>query len=252
VTDSHIDRSPTIILVETQLAENLGATARAMGNFGLKNLRLVNPQVCRKDPKAIAMAVAAAPILEKAQIFSTLSDACKDLTHLFATTACERQMIKPYYTPRQFVHYMEKSSTLPHEVGILFGPERTGLCNEDLVLARGIISIPVSSDLPSLNLAQAVSIVAYEWFHRTHSCQNKEPMLHLGETIPCTVEKLENFLIFLEKKLDEAHFWRVPHKKEVMWRNMRNIFTRHTLTHQDIQTLYGVIDTLSTPRTPKG
>ncbi len=240
--------SPAVILVQTQLPENLGSVARAMGNFALQDLRLVAPLVSKDDPKAIATAVSAAPILEKAQVYPNLIEACQGLTHVFATTACERQMIKPYYTPRQFVQYVQKNSLNPTHLGLMFGPERTGLSNEDLVLAHGIITIPVCKSLPSLNLSHAVSIMAYECFQGESDSQNETHFLHLGETMHCTVENLANFLIFLEKKLDDVNFWRIPQKKEVMWRNIRNIFTRHTLTQQDIQTLYGLIETLNSPR----
>ena len=237
--------APVIILVQTQLPENLGAVARAMGNFGFSELRLVSPHILPSDPKAVAMAVGAAPILENAKIFETLNEAVYGLTHLFATTAHERQMIKPYYTPKQFCHWIQENNVSHNQLGLVFGPERTGLSNEDLVWSHGIITIPVSTFLPSLNLAQAVCVVAYEWYSNTNNLPSSDIKMHLGETVHAPVENLINFLKFLEKKLDNSNFWRVPEKKEIMWRNIRNIFTRHTLTHQDIQTLYGLIEAIN-------
>ncbi|MBY0462634.1 MAG: RNA methyltransferase [Alphaproteobacteria bacterium] len=235
---------PVIILVETQLPENLGSVARAMANFGLIELRLVNPKVDKKDPKAVAMAVGADAILEKAVVFSALSEAISDLTHVFATTAAIRQMVKRCYTPKTCVSLCFQNPSW--KVGLLFGPERTGLSNEDISLCYGVVHIPVQSDFSSLNLGQALVILAYEYY--LEKTKPIEQFLQIGETIPAPLEQVQYFLSNLEEKLDQTHFWRADYKKPIMWRNLKNIFTRMDLTQQEVRTLNGVLDFLSKKR----
>jgi tRNA/rRNA methyltransferase len=127
------------------------------------------------------------------------------------------------------------------QVGILFGPERTGLTNEELVKCRTVLHVPVDPGFSSLNLAQAVAITAYEW-HQTQG--NFAGKLHLGETVPASNQQIQGFLNTLEANLDEVHFWRIPHKKPIMWRNLQNIFTRMDLTEQEVRTLQGMIKSL--------
>ena len=240
--ETTIEAGPVIVLVETQLADNLGAVARAMANFGLKDLRLVRPKVSPDDPTAIATAVGARSLLQNAKVFESLNAATKDLSHLFGTTACEREMIKKYYTPREFAS-VASTQALTSKVGIIFGPERTGLSNENITQCYGIIRIPVNPEFSSLNLGQALVIIAYELFLLKDT--TPPSFLHLGSTKPATQEELAYFLSNLEQKLDSTHFWRTASKKPVMWRNLRNIFTRMDLTQQETKTLNGMIDALS-------
>ena len=235
---------PVIILVETQLPENLGSVARAMANFGLIDLRLVNPKVDKKDPKAIAMAVGADEILEKASVFSSLAEAAADLTHIFGTTATVRQMVKRCYTPNACVSLFFQNPMW--KVGLLFGPERTGLSNEDLSLCYGVVHIPVQPDFSSLNLGQALVVLAYEYYLKKTA--PKEQFLQIGDTVPAPLEQVQYFLSNLEQKLDQVHFWRADYKKPIMWRNLRNIFTRMDLTEQEVRTLNGAVDFLSKKR----
>ena len=232
---------PAIILVQTQLPENLGAAARAMANFGFSDLRLVDPKVDTADPKAVAMAVGAEGILQKASHFQSLSDAISDLTHVFGTTAMERQMIKRYYSPKECMSLVHENTDW--RVGFLFGPERTGLSNEDLCSCYGIVHIPVQSDFSSLNLGQALVILAYE--HHAAMAKSQEGALHFGETKPASLQEIQYLLSNMEQKLDKTHFWRTKDKKSVMWRNLRNIFTRMDLTEQEVRTLHGVLDALA-------
>lgn len=238
-------QNPIIILVETQLPENLGAVARAMANFGLGELRLIKPKVSKDDPKAVATAVGASGILEKAVIFETLNDAVKDLTHVFATTAVIRQMVKRCYTPKSCATLVLQNPDW--KVGFLFGPERTGLSNEDISLCAGVIHIPVQPDFSSLNLGQALVIVAYEYY-LVKTEQSEQQFLQIGETVPASLEQLQYFLSNLEQKLDQVHFWRADYKKPIMWRNLRSIFARMDLTEQEVRTLNGVVDFLSKKR----
>lgn len=227
---------PIILLHQVQLPENLGAVARAMGNFGLTQLRLIQPKCDPDDPKAIAMAVGNEKVLENATLYQSLEHAVSDLELVFATTATERELIKSYHTPKSAVPLMHNK-----KVGLLFGPERTGLSNEDLSVANCIITIPVNPDFSSLNIGQAVVIVLYEWYQ---SQVTQESWLHLGDTNPATQKELHNFFKLLENELDRVNFWRVPHKKEKMWQNIRAAFLRMQPTEQEIRTLYGAIQAI--------
>ena len=229
--------APIIILVRPQLPENGGAVARVMGNFGLKTLRLVSPLFSAIDPKAIAMAAGADTILKNATIYSTLEEAIADLPYVYGTCAVERLMVKKYVPVREA---MPEIAACEH-VGIVFGPERTGLSNEELPKFRAILHVPVDPEFSSLNLAQAVAVTAYEWYQTQSNFKGK---LHLGDTIPATNDQIQGFLGVLEHALDEAHFWRIDHKKPIMWRNLQNIFTRMDLTEQEVRTLHGMIKSL--------
>ncbi len=228
---------PIIILVRPQLPENGGAVARAMGNFGLKSLRLVEPLFSPLDPKAIAMAAGADSILEAATIHSSLEEAIADLPYVYGTCAVERLMVKKYMPVREAMPEIAACE----RVGIVFGPERTGLSNEELPKFRAILQVPVDPEFSSLNLAQSVAITAYEWYQTQGNFKGK---LHLGDTIPATNDQIQGFLGALEHALDETHFWRIDHKKPIMWRNLQNIFTRMDLTEQEVRTLHGVIKSL--------
>lgn len=231
--------APIIVLVRPQLPENGGAVARAMGNFGLKRLRLVAPLFSPLDPKAIAMAAGADPILENAAIYATLEEAIADLPYVYGTCATERHMVKRYSPLREAMPEIAACSG----VGLVFGPERTGLTNEELAKFRTILHVPVDPKFSSLNLAQSVAIAAYEW-HQTRHGTFKEK-LHLGDSIPAPNGQIQEFLTALEHALDAKHFWRIDHKKPIMWRNLQNIFTRMDLTEQEVRTLRGMIKSLS-------
>lgn len=230
--------SPTIILVRPQLPENGGAVARAMGNFGLKSLRLVAPLFSPLDSKAVAMAAGADAILENAVLYDSLEEAVGDLPYVYGTCATQRLMVKNYVPMREAMPEIAACSG----VGIVFGPERTGLSNDELPLFRKVLHIPVDPEFKSLNLAQSVAIAAYEWYQTQSDFRGK---LHLGETVPATHEQIQSFLRALESALDKANFWRMEHKKTIMWRNLQNIFTRMDLTEQEVRTLRGVIKSLT-------
>ncbi|WP_165380286.1 RNA methyltransferase [Candidatus Finniella inopinata] len=235
---------PIIILVETQLPENLGSVARVMANFGLSKLRLVKPQAQPLDPKAIALSVGAFDILDDVIITENFEEAVADLNYVFATTAYQRDMIKAYETPKTFVDLIKKPEFQEERFGIVFGPERTGLTNDYMARCHKAITIPVNPDFSSLNLAQAVSVIAYEWF-QSQSSQALKACIQLGKTTLATQGQMNGFLNLLEKNLDQTNFWRVSTKKPIMWRNLQNLFTRLDLTQQDLKTLCGVVDALS-------
>lgn len=228
---------PIVILVRPQLAENGGAVARVMNNFGLKKLRLVNPLFDHLDAKAMAMAAGADVLLEQAEVYDSFEAAIGDLAFLYGTCATERQMVKEYAPLRKAMPVI----AMQERVGIVFGPERTGLLNDELACCRTILQVPVNPQFSSLNLAQAVAITAYEWYQTQEDFSGK---LHLGETIPASSAQIQGFLSSLEKVLDETRFWRIDHKKPIMWRNLQNIFTRMDLTEQEVRTLHGMLNSL--------
>ncbi len=225
---------PTIILVRPQMGENIGATARVMMNFGFRELRVVAPRDGWPNAKAIEMAVHAAPILEKAKIYRTLEGAIGDMNHVAVTTVRDRDMEKTVVTPRE---YAAKSH--PKKAAIVFGPERSGLTNDEIALADEIISIPVADDLKSLNLAQAVAVMCYEVF------SGKIPKKVIRKNPPVEKAELINMFRHLEDELQESGFFPVAEKKPGMVRNIRNMFSRTGFTMQEIRTMRGIIRSLS-------
>jgi len=236
---------PVFILTETQLPENLGATARVIANFGIKNLHLISPLTSFEDPKALAMSTGALEHLD-VSIFNNFEDAVADLNYVFATTAYPRTMIKQHETPRSFGEWLEKTSSTEAQtkVGVLFGPERTGLTNEQIARCFKVITVPVQVEFSSLNLAQAVAILAYEC-SRVIQGNVAAPTFRLGGTQPASQADLHQLFKMLEPKLDQAMFWRDMEKKPIMWRNLQNMFSRLPLTGQEIRTLCGMIDALT-------
>ncbi len=228
----------TFILQEPQLPENLGATARAMANFGFRDLRVVAPHCDVLDPTAVAMSVGAEAILESAGVFDTLQDAVADLNWLYGTCATQRHLIKEYLPIRQA---SQRIQTQSGKIGVLFGPERTGLSNEILARCHGVIQIPVNPEFSSMNLAQAMVIIAYEL---SQHARLAEVELNTGETCLAPQAQLQAFLSYLEQELDAVDYWRVPSKKPLMKQNLENVFTRLQLTDQDVRSLWGMIDRL--------
>ena len=237
---------PAVILVDPQLGENIGAAARAMLNCGLSDLRLVRPRDGWPNPKAVANASGADTVLEAARLYDSAEAAVADLERVYATTARHRGMIKRVVTPRRGAAEMRKLLARGEGVGILFGPERTGLLNDDIALADAVVSVPLNPGFASLNLAQAVLLVGYEWFQAGDKAPASE--LVTNETRPATKAELLNFFAHLEARLDDCGFLRNVEKRPSMVRNIRNLFQRAALTHQEIRTLHGIIAELSTLR----
>lgn len=239
-----------ILLHQVQLAENIGAVARAMGNFALQELRLISPEMSPLDEKAIAMSAGATDILENAVVFDSLEEATADIHWLYGTCATTRQLIKTY-TPIHQATPRILSQQREGKVGILFGPERTGLDKACLARCHEIIQIPTNPDFSSLNIAQACVVIGYE-IYKTAGEMVEAPefkdTLYYGETRPAPQEQMTSFLYHVENLLDEANYWRVPSKKKLMWQNLQNLFTRFHPTEQDLQTLRGVIQILQRPR----
>lgn len=227
------------VLISPQMPENVGAVARAMANFGLKELRLVTPHCSVIDEKAIAMAAGADEILRQAQVFDSFEAAIADLNWIYGTCATERQLIKRYIPARLAMEEIKNADV--DQIGVIFGPERTGLSNEILARCQAIIQIPVQTDFSSLNLAQAAVVLSYEWLQA--QIQVDEAFV-MGETMYASQGQITAFLNDLEKRLDDVSFWRIAHKKPIMWQNTQNIFARMTLTAQDVRTLWGMMRSL--------
>mgnify|MGYP000415187233 CR=1 FL=1 len=191
---------PAVILVEPQLADNIGAAARAMLNFGLTDLRLVRPRPGWPDDKAAAVGAGADMVLERARLYDSTSAAIADLRHVYAATARPRDMIKPVVTPRQAARHMRRWLARGEQAGVLFGPERAGLNNDDVVLAEALIMVPLSPAFASLNLAHAVLLVSYEWFQAGDG--TPEVALGAGRSRPATKAELVGLFEHLEAELD--------------------------------------------------
>lgn len=250
-----VPAAPVIILVRPQLAENIGMCARAMANFGLCELRLVAPrdgwpQKTRMKKGAVSAAAGATAILDNARLFESVEAAIADLHHVFATTARERGQAKPVLAPSQAMGEAVTRIREGQRVGILFGPERTGLENDDVALASAIVTFPVNPEFASLNLAQGVLLTGYEWFRQA---RGEAPPFAMPEASPpAKRETLLSFFAFLEGHLERARYFWPEDKRPVMVRNLRNIIHRMNPSEQDIRTLRGALDLLVRRGRPEG
>ncbi len=239
---------PAVVLVEPQLGENIGAAARAMANGGMSDLRLVNPRDGWPNPRAVAAASGANWILDGARVFESTEAAVADLRWLYATTARPRDMVKEVRTPRQAAQRIKAFAPDGDECGVLFGPERTGLRNEHLVLSTDLIVIPVDPAFSSLNLAQAVLVVCYEWFQAGLAPSEMEPDRYDRGARPASRAEMLNLFDHLEAQLDAVGFLRPPEKRPLMVQNLRNLLQRAQPTEQEVRTLHGVVRSLSGTR----
>ncbi len=239
-----VDNGPAVILVVPQLGENIGKAVRAMYNFGLTDLRLVAPRDGWPNPDALAPAAGADIVLDKARVFDTTAEAIADLTYVYATTARPRDMIKEVVTPKECCARMRDAVDAGDKVGLLFGPEKAGLKNDDIALSTAIVSVPLNTAFASINLATAVGIMAYEWFQTGSDIPDSyTPTL---DTKPATAGELQKLFDHMEHELEEAGYFRSDQRRSLMRRNLRNIFTRSELTHEEISTMRGVVKALAT------
>jgi tRNA/rRNA methyltransferase len=230
---------PAIILVEPQLGENIGMAARAMGNFALSRLRIVNPRDGWPNIAAQRAAAGADHILERAELFETVEAAVADLDLLFATTARAHDQAKPVMSPEQAAGEIAGHAGGGGRAGILFGRERAGLTNEEVTLANRIITFPVNPGFASLNLAQAVLLMGYEWFKLATA--NALPFAMPERSERASQHQMDAFFENLVRELDRVEFLRPAEKRDTMLVNLRNIFLRMEPTRQDMHTLHGVV-----------
>ncbi len=234
---------PIIILVNPQMCENVGMAARAMLNCGLYNLRIINPREDHLSEKAIKASSGAEKILFNAQVYNSISEAVADLTNIYATTARRRNQIKTIFTAEKAASDISKKVNMGAKCGILFGPERTGLENDDVSLAKAIIEIPLNPEHTSLNLSQAVLLVGYEWYKTQINVADEEFVTNA--THLATNEQLMKFFSFLEDKLSDYKNLSDTQKRPTLLRNLHNIFTRNQMTEQELNSLYGIVSFLS-------
>ena len=237
---------PIVVLVEPQLGENIGMAARAMGNFGLSELRLVKPRDGWPNLQAQRTASGADAVIESARLFETAAGSIADCSLVFVTTARAHDQAKPVRAPDAAVREMAAEIGKGGRVAILFGRERWGLTNEEVALADRIITFPVVPEFASLNLAQAVLLMGYEWFKAAQG--GTLPFAATDRSQRASKEQVQSFFDTLVTELDRVEFLRPPEKRDTMIVNLRNIFVRMEPTRQDMQTLHGAIKAIAEGR----
>lgn len=228
---------PVIVLVRPQLGENIGKAARAMLNFGLTEMRLVSPRDGWPNPSAGPAASGADNVLHDAKVFESVADAVADCTHVYATTVRKRGLVKPVVTPEVAAQTIHAE---PGRSAILFGPERSGLETDDVAVARTILTVPINPEFGSLNLAQAVILVAYEW--SKHVALESPPRVDLDPVAPQA--ELDGLVGHLEAMLDEAGYFFPPDRVPSAKRTLRSVLTKPGWNSNEIRTLRGVLSTL--------
>ena len=238
LTDLH---QPIIVLVRPQLGENIGKAARAMLNFGLTEMRLVAPRDGWPNPQAGPAASGADVVLEHARVFDSVADAVADCPHVYATTVRKRGVTKPVVTPEVAAREIHDQ---PGRSAILFGPERSGLETDDVAVARTIITVPINPEFGSLNLAQAVILVAYEWSKGVALSQPTDT----DQPLPAPQEELDGMIGQLDAMLEGAGFYFPPDRVPTTKRTLRTLLTKPGWSSQEVRTLRGVLSALANPR----
>lgn len=231
--------SPAFILVRPQMGENIGASARAMLNFGLERMRVVAPRDGWPNPKAVAMASGAGRLLDHAGVFGDVAAAVADCQHVYATTARPRDLTRPVLSPEAAMRDARARIASGQRVAVLFGPERAGLENEDVALAQTIVTVGVNPDFASINLAQCVLLTAYEW--RRAALPPPDP----ERVEPASAIEVRALADHMEERLTPTGFFFPPDKAETMRRNLRAMWSRLELTRADVQTLHGILRKLA-------
>lgn len=234
--------APVVVLAEPQLGENIGAAARAMLNFGLSGLRLVKPRDGWPSSAATAMASGAAIVVDGAKVFESVQEAIADCQYVIAATARPREMMLPVLAPADAVSTLKARIDRGEKCAMLFGGERAGLSNEDVLRADAIVSIPVNPAFASLNLAQSVVILAYEW---ARADGRERFASDLEAAPPATKEDFERLMAHLIGVLDDVNYFFPSGKRTVMVRNLRVALARANLTESEVRSLRGVIKALA-------
>ncbi len=239
--------APIFVLVEPQMGENIGAAARAMLNFGVSGLRLVNPRDGWPNPKAAAMASGAAFVIDQARVFETVDEAVADCEYVIAATARRRELMLPVLDPGEAAAALRKRVETGKNCAILFGGERNGLSTDDVARANAILSVPVNPAFASLNLSQAALIAAYEWSRAQEFSGVGTP---LSEEPAASRDDLARLVDHLESALDRAGYFHPPEKRPSMARNIRAAFTRAGFTDSEVRSLRGAVKALAKPKKP--
>ncbi|VAV96912.1 tRNA (cytidine(32)/uridine(32)-2'-O)-methyltransferase [hydrothermal vent metagenome] len=252
-----MSKTPSIILVNPQLGENIGTAARAMANFALPDLRIFDPRDGWPNAKARSSATKGDWIIDGASVHDKLEDALSDLNFVYATTARPRDMIKEVMTPDQAAADMHARIDGGQKVGVMFGRERWGLHNDEIALADVVVMAPVDPSHASLNIAQAVLLVGYEWYKPIAQSmgmgtQEAGPEIQTGlkmpETRPATKEEMVGMFEHLERELEAGGFFKTKEIRPKMEVNLRNMMGRAEFTEQEVRTFRGVISSLSRGR----
>ncbi len=236
--------APAIVLVRPQLGENIGKAARAMLNFGLTEMRLVAPRDGWPNPAAGPAASGADVVLANATVFESVADAVADCAHVYATTVRKRGVTKPVVTPEAAARAIHAE---PSRSAILFGPERSGLETDDVALARTVVTVPINPEFGSLNLAQAVILVAYEW--SKHVALESPPAVDLDP--PAPQEELEGMIGQLDAMLERSGFYFPPDRVPATKRTLRSVLTKPGWSAQEVRTLRGVLSALEGKKRPR-
>lgn len=231
--------TPTFVLTRPQMGENIGAAARAMLNFGVDRMRIVDPRDGWPNPAAVAMASGAGRVLDAATVHPDVAGALADCTFTYATTARQRDLTKPVLSPEAAMRDAAARIAAGGHVAVMFGPERAGLENDDLSQANALISVPVNPEFPSLNLAQCVLLVGYEWMRAAGKVPDS--YTEMAGTDWATSQEVDHLARHFEERLDTAGFFFPEHKADSMRLNLRNMWSRMPMTRADIQTLHGML-----------
>ncbi len=254
---NHNPDAPVIILAEPQLGENVGMAARAMANFGLYQLRLVRPRDGWPSESANKAASGAVFVTQNAIVYETMEEAVGDLSYVYATTARPRDMVKPVVAPETAARQIhERTRASGGRVGLMFGRERSGLENDEIALCDAICMAPVNPDFASINIAQAVLLLGYEWFKQGNNdslgrvtqfdgLTGEGLGMNAKDTRPATKKELIGFFEHLEQALDASGFLWPPEKRPNMVRNLRHMFQRLQATERDVKSLRGIVASLS-------
>lgn len=231
---------PVIVLVRPQLGQNIGKAARAMLNFGLTEMRLVAPRDGWPNPDAGPSASGADIVLEQAQVFDSVQAAVADCAHVFASTVRRRDLVMPVLGPEEMADRMAASA---ERSAILFGPERSGLETEDVALANAIVTVPINPEFGSLNLAQAVILLAYEWSKRSDLAQPTAKELEE----PAPHGELEGLIAQLDEELDAKGYYHPPSRTQATKNTIRTIFTKTGWSSREVKAVRGIIRALVGP-----
>lgn len=238
-----LEPAPAVILVGTQLGENIGTTARAMLNFGLSDLRLVRPKCGWPSIKALKACSGATEVLNAARLYDSVEEASADLHLVLATTARPRDLPKPVVTARDAGSKLRQGMADGQAAGVLFGPERTGLSNDDLIYADAVLTVPLNPGYSSLNLAQAVLLIAYEWFQAGGPETSKPSTVSVRR--PATKGELAGLLDHMTEELDRTDFFRTPERRQSMLKTVKVVIQRAGLREPDVHLLRGMIKALA-------
>ena len=233
---------PVIVLVRPQLGENIGKAARAMLNFGLTEMRLVTPRDGWPNPSAGPAASGADIVLDQARVFDSVAEAVADCAHVFATTVRKRGVTKPVLTPEEAARDIRAESG---RAAILFGAERSGLETEDVALARAIVTVPINPEFGSLNLAQAVILLAYEWSRGEALAQ---PTLRDDAEPPAPHAELESLIARFDRELEAAGYFFPPERTEATRNTIRTVLTKPRWTSREIGAVHGMVRAITKVR----